>query len=155
MMRSIFTSGWCRGGRHFFGAALMLMVAGPGVADPLMPRQSRPDDAQIYFITPGEAEVLTSPIVVRFGLKGMGIAPAGVEKSGTGHHHLIIDAELPPAGLPIPASDHHRHFGKGQTEVTLELAPGEHTLQLLLGDHFHIPHDPPLASQRISIVIEP
>lgn len=154
MMRSIFDFDWRRDAGGFVAAVLLLIVAGPGTADPEMPRQSRPDDAQIYFITPGDAEILTSPIIVRFGLKGMGIAPAGVEKSGTGHHHLIIDAELPPAGLPIPASDHHRHFGKGQTEVSLTLAPGEHTLQLLLGDHFHIPHDPPLSSERISIVID-
>jgi hypothetical protein len=84
----------------------------------------------------------------------MGVAPAGIEKAGTGHHHLIVDAELPPVGLPIPATDHYRHFGKGQTEVLLDLPPGEHTLQLLLGDHIHIPHDRPVTSERISISVK-
>jgi hypothetical protein len=81
----------------------------------------------------------------------MGVAPAGVDIAGTGHHHLIIDAPLPPAGQPIPADDRHRHFGKGQTETELSLPPGEHTLQLLLGDHTHMPHDPPVSSQRIRV----
>jgi hypothetical protein len=81
----------------------------------------------------------------------MGVAPAGVEKAGTGHHHLIVDAGLPPLGLPVPANEHYRHFGMGQTEVSLELAPGKHTLQLLLADQNHIPHDPPVVSERITI----
>ena len=84
----------------------------------------------------------------------MGVAPAGVEKKHTGHHHLVVDAELPPANLPIPKSDNYRHFGGGQTEVTLELEPGTHTLQLLLGDHFHVAHDPPVVSEKITITVE-
>ncbi len=84
----------------------------------------------------------------------MGVAPAGVEAQGTGHHHLLIDTEVPNAGLPIPADDNHRHFGKGQTEAIIELAPGQHTLQLLLGDHLHIPHDPPVVSEQITITVE-
>ena len=85
----------------------------------------------------------------------MGVAPAGIEKEATGHHHLVVDADLPPNDLPIPASDHYRHFGKGQTEVDLELSPGEHTLQLVLGDHLHIPHDPPVVSDKIKIIVAP
>ena len=139
----------------WFGVGiLVLILSGLGVADAEIPTSSRPDDAQVYFITPGNGEVVSSPFVVRFGLKGMGVAPAGIEKAGTGHHHLIVDADLPPAGLPIPATDHYRHFGKGQTEVLLDLPPGEHTLQLLLGDHFHIPHDRPVTSERISISVK-
>ena len=140
--------------RGWFGLGVVMLIAiGLGVADAEIPRSSRPENAQLYFVSPDDGDSLTSPIVVRFGLKGMGVAPAGVEKAGTGHHHLIVDADMPPSGLPIPASDHYRHFGKGQTEVTLDLEPGEHTLQLILGDHFHIPHDPPLVSERISITV--
>jgi hypothetical protein len=106
---------------------------------------------EAYIISPQDGETVESPFVVRFGLRGMGVAPAGVEIAGTGHHHLIIDAPLPPAGQPIPADDRHRHFGKGQTETELSLPPGEHTLQLLLGDHTHMPHDPPVSSQRIRV----
>ena len=84
----------------------------------------------------------------------MGVAPAGVNLEKTGHHHLIIDADLPDLDKPVPADDHYRHFGGGQTEVTLELAPGQHTLQLLLGDFVHIPHDPPVKSERITITVK-
>jgi len=139
----------------WFGVGiLVLIVSGLGVADAEVPTSSRPDDAQVYFITPADGDVVSSPFVVRFGLKGMGVAPAGIEKAGTGHHHLVVDADLPPAGLPIPTNDHYRHFGKGQTEVTLDLPPGAHTLQLLLGDHFHIPHGRPVVSERISITVK-
>ena len=153
MRRPFFDTGF-RSLRGWFGLGVVLLIAaGLGVADAEMTRSSRPTDAQLYFVTPSNGESVTSPIVVRFGLRGMGVAPAGVEQAGTGHHHLIVDADLPPTGLPIPATDHYRHFGKGQTEVTLTLEPGEHTLQLLLGDHFHVPHDPLLASERISITV--
>lgn len=134
--------------------SISLGAAGVAVADAGIPRSSRPDDARVYFITPTAGETVTSPVTVRFGLAEMGVAPAGVEKGGTGHHHLIVDAELPPAGLPVPANDHYRHFGHGQTEVVLELAPGEHTLQLLLGDHLHMPHDRPVVSERITISVK-
>ncbi len=132
---------------------ILLFTAGATVADSGIPRSDRPDDAQVYFISPTAGESVTSPVIVRFGLKKMGVAPAGVEKEGTGHHHLIVDAELPPADLPVPASEHYRHFGHGQTEVALELEPGEHTLQLMLGDHLHVPHNPPVVSERISITV--
>lgn len=133
--------------------AVALLAVGVSFADSGLPRSQRPEDAQVYFISPGAGETLTSPVTVRFGLRQMGVAPAGVERAGTGHHHLIIDAEMPPLDLPVPATDHYRHFGLGQTEIVLELAPGEHTLQLLLGDHLHIPHDPPVVSERISITV--
>jgi hypothetical protein len=132
---------------------ILLFTAGATVADSGIPRSDRPDDAQVYFISPTAGESVTSPVIVRFGLIKMGVAPAGVEKEGTGHHHLIVDAELPPADLPVPASEHYRHFGHGQTEVALELEPGEHTLQLMLGDHLHVPHNPPVVSERISITV--
>ena len=111
-------------------------------------------DSKLYFIHPADNMRVKSPVTVRFGLEGMGIAPAGVERSNTGHHHLIIDSELPSLERPIPNDDNHRHFGGGQTETKLELSPGTHTLQLLLGDHNHIPHNPALVSERITITVE-
>jgi hypothetical protein len=132
---------------------ILLFTAGATVADSGIPRSDRPDDAQVYFISPTAGESVTSPVIVRFGLIKMGVAPAGVEKEGTGHHHLIVDAELPPVDLPVPSTEHYRHFGHGQTEVALELEPGEHTLQLMLGDHLHVPHNPPVVSERISITV--
>jgi hypothetical protein len=135
------------------GFAILLLATGTTLADSGIPRSDRPDGAQVYFITPTDGETLTSPVIVRFGLSKMGVAPAGVDKDGTGHHHLIVDAELPPVDRPVPSTEHYRHFGHGQTEVALELAPGEHTLQLMLGDHLHVPHDPPVVSERISILV--
>ncbi len=133
---------------------ISVLLVTPAPAESGLPRSERPADARVYFITPLDGETVTSPVVVRFGLGGMGVAPAGVEKADTGHHHLVIDAELPPSDLPVPKSDHYRHFGNGQTEVTLDLEPGEHTLQLILGDHLHIPHDPPVVSEKISITVK-
>ncbi len=122
-------------------------------ADPI-PRTPSPEGATLYFITPTDGETLSNPVVVRFGLREMGVAPAGVPAAKTGHHHLIIDAETPAPGMPVPADDNHKHFGGGQTEVSLELSPGEHTLQLVLGDHTHVPHDPPVVSERITITVK-
>lgn len=112
------------------------------------------EGAQLYIISPADGAELSSPFVVRFGLKGMGIAPAGIEFAGTGHHHLLIDVEEPPKGKPIPADEKHLHFGKGQTETELSLPPGRYTLQLLLGDHLHVPQDPPLLSPKISVTVK-
>ena len=126
-----------------FAAAIALTPARAGEA------------AQAYIISPADGAEVSSPFVVQFGLKGMGIAPAGIEFAGTGHHHLLVDAgELPPKGKPIPADDQHRHFGKGQTETELSLLPGKHTLQLLLGDHLHMPQDPPVTSSKITIIVK-
>ena len=109
---------------------------------------------ELYFISPTDGDTLKSPVQVRFGLKNMGVAPAGVDKANTGHHHLIIDSELPGMDRPIPNDANHRHFGGGQTEASIELAPGKHTLQLLLGDFSHIPHKPPVVSEIITITVE-
>lgn len=109
------------------------------------------DGASLYIISPVHGEVVSSPVKVVFGLSGMGVAPAGTDKANTGHHHLLIDTGLPDLTRPIPADDQHRHFGGGQTEVVIELAPGEHSLQLLFADYAHTPHSPPLASQPITI----
>ena len=130
---------------------MALLLAGPALAADRMPA---PSGAAVYFITPADGETLADPITVRFGLKGMGVAPAGVDKPDTGHHHLLIDTpDLPPLDEPIPADDHHKHFGGGQTETTIDLPPGTHTLQLLLADQNHISFNPPLMSERITITV--
>ena len=113
-----------------------------------------PTDASVYIISPADGEVVNSPVKVVFGLRGMGVAPAGANLPNTGHHHLIIDAPLPDVGQAVPADDNHKHFGKGQTETTIELAPGKHTLQLLLGDWLHKPHDNPVSSAQITITVQ-
>lgn len=134
-------------------ATVMLLTAFAAIAADL-PRTPSPKGAELYFISPRDGEKVTSPVTVRFGLKGMGVAPAGIALPDTGHHHLLIDAEVPPLGQPIPADNRHIHFGKGQTEAAVALERGPHRLQLLLGDHLHRPHDPPLMSKVITIVVE-
>jgi hypothetical protein len=117
-------------------------------------RTPRPADAKLYIISPANGETASSPVTVRFGLAGMGIAPAGVATPNTGHHHLIIDSSLPALDLPLPKDDKHIHFGGGQTETQLTLAPGQHTLQLVLADKDHVPHDPPLVSEPVTITVK-
>jgi hypothetical protein len=117
-------------------------------------RRAAPEGAGVYFQAPQDGASVRSPFMVRFGLRGMGIAPAGVDLPNTGHHHLLIDVEEPPPlDMPLPATDTVRHFGLGQTEIELELPPGQHTLQLILGDWLHTPHSPPVMSQRITITV--
>lgn len=131
---------------------LVGLLAGPGFANGIE-RTPAPDGAAVYLISPSDGDHVKSPVTVRFGLRGMGVAPAGVEKPKAGHHHLLIDVPLPDLDAPVPADDHHLHFGGGQTEAVVELAPGTHTLQLLLGDYRHVPHDPPVVSEKITIVV--
>jgi Domain of unknown function (DUF4399) len=122
---------------------------------PTLPTTKASSDAAVYIISPSDGASVGQQFTVRFGLKGMGVAPAGVAKEHTGHHHLLVDVkELPPAGQPIPKDDNHLHFGGGQTETTLKLKPGTHTLQLELGDENHVPFDPPLVSKRITIHVK-
>jgi hypothetical protein len=114
-----------------------------------------PKDARVYIITPRDGATVKNPVTVRFGLKGVGIAPAGVSFPHTGHHHLLIDTELPTnLDQPLPETDNVKHFGKGQTEATITLSPGMHTLQLVFGDLNHVPHNPPLVSKKITINVE-
>lgn len=115
--------------------------------------KSKSADTEVYFIEPKDGAVISGPVTVVFGLKGMGVAPAGTDKAKTGHHHLIIDAPLPDLKAGIPMDENYRHFGGGQTQVTLKLKPGKHTLQLLLGDMNHIPHAKPLYSKKITITV--
>ena len=110
---------------------------------------------QAYIISPVDGATVSSPVQVVFGLKApWGVAPAGVTMENTGHHHLIIDADLPDLTVAVPKDENHRHFGGGQTETSIELAPGEHTLQLLLGDFKHVPHNPPIISEQIRITVK-
>src|SRR5580698_3217304 len=115
-----------------------------------------PPGASVYFINLKDGQELKNPVLVQFGLSGMGVAPAGVEKPNTGHHHLLIDTTLTPeqAKEPIPADDRHLHFGGGQTETMLTLSPGRHTLQLVLGDWSHVPFDPPIVSPAITVDVK-
>ncbi len=116
---------------------------------------ARAETPSVYFIEPLDGQTVSSPVTIKFGLQGMGVAPAGVNRDNTGHHHLLIDVEnLPDLTKPLPSSEPVRHFGGGQTEVTLELAPGSHTLQLVLGDFAHRPHTKPVVSKKITIDVK-
>jgi Domain of unknown function (DUF4399) len=131
----------------------MLAAAFPAVA----PAQTAaPANAMVYFINVKDGDTVKSPFKIQFGLSGMGVAPAGVEKPNTGHHHVLVDATLTPeqAKEPIPVDEHHLHFGGGQTETTVTLAPGRHTLQLALGDWSHVPFNPPIVSPVITVEVK-
>jgi hypothetical protein len=112
-----------------------------------------PEGAGVHFVGLADGAQLPTKVTIRFGLRGMGVAPAGLEHDNSGHHHLLIDTELPPLDQPIPNDFNHLHFGAGQTEAEITLKPGTHTLQLLFGNKDHIPHNPPLMSPRIRVVV--
>ena len=142
-----------------FRSLLLLALSAPALAQDAapaaLPRTAAPDGAVVYFVSPANGAMVTSPVTIRFGLRGMGVAPAGVTNPNTGHHHLLVDVDtLPPDNLPIPNDANHRHFGLGQTETELMLPPGQHTLQLVLGDALHIPHQPPVVSAKITITVQ-
>lgn len=142
--------------RRYLSLAVIAPVLAIGSAA-LAGETPSPAGAKVYFINLHEGDTVKSPVLIQFGLTGMGVAPAGVhDKQNTGHHHLIIDETLEGGELdePIPADEHHVHFGGGQIEKTVDLAPGKHTLQLVLGDWSHIPHNPPVMSERITITVE-
>ena len=148
--------------RHYFATlALGLMLAttasyfaSHSARAQDVPRTPSPSGASLYFISPEAGDTVSSPVKLRFGLSGMGVAPAGVVKEKTGHHHIIIDSPTPDLGFPVPKDAKRVHFGGGQTEASIELEPGKHTLQLVLGDANHIPHDPPVTSPIIEITVE-
>jgi hypothetical protein len=119
-------------------------------------RIAAPAGAEVYFIAPQNGAKLHSPVTIKFGLKGMGIAPAGIKFDNTGHHHLLVDTDVSELKLaaPMPATDKIVHFGKGQTETTLTLTPGKHTLQLIFADYLHQSFDPPLTSKKITITVD-
>lgn len=109
---------------------------------------------KVYFINIQDGDILKSPFLIQFGLSGKGVAPAGVDRENTGHHHLLINVDKIDYNMPIPSSTQHLHFGMGQTETKLNLPSGRHVLQLVLGDKYHVPHQPPLTSQRILVTVE-
>jgi hypothetical protein len=117
-------------------------------------REPSPPGAEVYIVSPKDGAKVTSPVTVVFGLKGMGVAPAGIKFDNTGHHHLLIDSDLPAdMSQPLAANEKSVHFGKGQTETSLTLPPGKHTLQLVFGDSLHVPHEPPVISKKITITV--
>jgi len=130
--------------------ALLLGMAAAAAQSPSTP------DAKVYIISPADGATVSSPVRVQFGLSGMGVAPAGIDKARTGHHHLLINRPLPSGEeleYSLPAEDGLRHFGGGQTEVTIDLPKGTHRLRLLLGDHNHVPHVPPVVSDVVTITV--
>ena len=142
-------------------AAAPAEEAAPAESEPMvaeqpaaLPRTASAEAARLFFITPADGETVTNPVSVQFGLEGMSVVAAGVNEAHSGHHHLLVDTDLPELGLPIPADASHIHFGDASTATDLTLEPGEHTLRLLLGDHLHIPHDPPVMSDTITVTIE-
>ncbi|PYC29321.1 rod shape-determining protein RodA [Aquipseudomonas alcaligenes] len=136
--------------------ALAGLLAGlPLLASAEIPRSPAPEGARVYFIEPADGATVARTFSVKFGLAGMGVAPAGVDLPGTGHHHLLVDlAEAPAMDQPLPASEQVLHFGKGQTETELTLPPGTHSLQLLVGDKNHVPLQPPVISERITVTVQ-
>ena len=133
-------------------AVFALLALGPGAA--LAQNAPSPEGARAYIIWPKDGQVIEGGrFWVRMGLQGMGVAPAEVERPNTGHHHLLVDTDPPPLDEPIPNDRNHLHFGVGQTEARLELPPGRHTLQMMLGDARHYPHSPPVLSDRITVTV--
>ena len=139
--------------RNLLAAAAFLGLLWSGAA--WSAGAAAPPNAYCYIGWPSDGQVLPAnkPIRVWFGLRYMGVAPKGVAFKNTGHHHLLIDTDLPPADEPIPNDRNHLHFGAGETETTIELPPGQHTLQLLLGDENHVPHHPPVKSKKITVTV--
>ena len=127
-------------------------TAAPAAA---LPRSKSPEGARVFFITPADGDTVSNPVKSEFGIEGRSVVTAGTDAMHSGHHHLIIDADLPEnLGMPIPASENYIHFGDASTATEVTLEPGPHTLQLLLGDHLHVPHDPPVTSDVIKITVE-
>lgn len=117
-------------------------------------RTPSPDGARVFFITPADGDRVSNPVRIEFGIEGMSVTKAGDDQPNSGHHHLVIDADLPELAMPIPANANYVHFGDGRTLTEITLEPGQHSLRMLLGDHLHIPHDPPVVSDSITITVE-
>ena len=133
-------------------AVACALSGGVAAADP----KPMPENAKVYIIWPPDGQVIPGgKFWVRMGLSNAGVAPAGIEKPNTGHHHVLVDTDLPPLDAEIPSDKNHLHYGLGQTEAHLELPPGRHTLQLLFADEGHVPHNPPLYSKKITIIVPP
>ncbi len=132
-----------------------LITAFFGIAPAFAARTPSPENAETYIIWPADGTVIHGgKFWVRMGLRNMGVCPKGINLPNVGHHHVLIDTDLPPMAEQIPSDKNHLHFGGGETEARIELTPGKHTLQLLLGDHDHVPHDPPVYSKKITITVQ-
>ena len=139
----------------FTAALLMAPLLQAADAQKIQLVSKAPADAKVYIISPQDGDTLAQTFTVLFGLSGMGVTPAGIDKEGTGHHHLLINVEeLPDMSKPLPSSENVIHFGGGQTEAEITLAPGTHTLQLVMGNYLHIPHMKPVLSEKVTIVVE-
>ena len=144
----------------FVNSVVILLIVGAATCGPAVAQERQiggptpsAEGAEVYFSDLKDGATVRAKVTIRFGLRGMGVAPAGSDRADSGHHHLLIDTELPPLDQPIPNDFNHLHFGSGQTEAEITLKPGTHTLQLLLGDKDHIPHNPPVMSSRIRVVV--
>lgn len=136
---------------HVLSLAALSLLGSPGWTAEVSPA---PPGARVYFIWPQDGAVITGgKFWVRMGLQNMGVTPKGIKHPKAGHHHLLVNTEPPPTGEPIPSDRNNLHFGAGETEARIELPPGKHTLQLLLGDHDHVPHDPPVSSKKITVTV--
>ena len=132
---------------------LFALLSTPALQASQITQSTSPSTANLYIISPNDGETVKSTFTVTFGLQGMGVAPAGVERKHTGHHHLLVDKDTLPA-FNQPMGGEVIHFGNGQTQTTLTLPKGKHTLQLILGDHQHVPHQPAVVSKKITIIVE-
>ena len=138
--------------RLFLAMGISLLAAFALAADRIAPAPG----AEVYFIAPHDGARVRSPFTVSFGLKGMGIAPAGIKFDNTGHHHLLVDMDISqvPLDAPMPATEKLLHFGKGQTETSLTLPAGKHSLEIVFADYLHQSFDPPLHSKKITVTVE-
>ncbi len=117
-------------------------------------RTPAPDGARVFFLSPADGDTVSNPVRIEFGIEGMAVVRAGDAQPDSGHHHLLINTDLPDVTLPIPADEQHIHFGDGSTSTEITLPAGEHRLRMLLGDYRHVPHDPPVVSEPITITVE-
>ena len=129
-------------------------AAEPAAKIATLERTPSPDGARVFFITPADGDTVSNPVRIEFGIEGMSVTKAGDDQPNSGHHHLVIDADLPDLALPVPSDANYVHFGDGRTLTEITLEPGQHSLRMLLGDHLHIPHDPPVFSGSITITVE-
>ena len=138
-----------------FPMMIVLMLVSFAAAAADVPLSPSPAGASVFFVEPADGATVPATFTVKFGVKGMTIAPAGTDQPNSGHHHLLIDvAEAPDMKQPLPANEHVVHFGKGQTETQVTLPPGKHTLQLVFANYLHIPHDPPVVSKQITVTVK-